>query len=192
MTRAREFDEDVVLEAAMALFWRNGFQRTSITDLARASGVQRGSLYNAYGDKETMFLKAFRHYGDRFLGEAAAALQKGSLKTRLRRFFEVAIRNMRSGDPAQGCLTTRVIMEASDDNEIIKEALRGLLSKLEAMLQETLSVAKARGEFAGDPAQTARLLVAVTRGMAVIERAYGNEERLRETTRETIRLVTRP
>jgi TetR/AcrR family transcriptional repressor of nem operon len=189
MARTREFDEAVVLETAMSLFWRNGFKSTSMSDLARATGLQRGSLYNAYRDKETLFLRVFESYARRFLAAAEEAVATGSLEQRLVRLFEAAIANMRGGEPPLGCLTTRTIMESAAEHPATRKALRGLLTGLEAIVERALVQARAAGEFDGEPRETARFLVSVTRGMAVVERAFDDEARLREIARKTVRLL---
>src|SRR5215212_7875521 len=66
--------EDALLEVALETFWRNGFAATSMIDVAQATGVQRGSLYHAYGDKERLFLLAYERYSDRFLDFVRQAL----------------------------------------------------------------------------------------------------------------------
>ena len=70
--RPREFDHDEVLRIAFDQFWRKGVRGTSLSDIARDAGVQRGSLYNAYGSKEALFLSAY----ERYAGEYLASLQK--------------------------------------------------------------------------------------------------------------------
>ncbi len=74
MVGTRQFDEDALLEVALKTFWQNGFAATSMIDVAEATGVQRGSLYNAYGDKERLFLLAFERYASRFLDFVRQAL----------------------------------------------------------------------------------------------------------------------
>ena len=74
MVGTRQFDEDALLEVALKTFWQNGFAATSMIDVAEATGVQRGSLYNAYGDKERLFLLAFERYSSRFLDFVRQAL----------------------------------------------------------------------------------------------------------------------
>ena len=59
MAGVRQFDEGAMIATALDLFWRQGLAATSMPDLAQATGIQRGSLYNAYGDKETIFLRSF-------------------------------------------------------------------------------------------------------------------------------------
>ncbi len=60
--RQREFDEEIALEAAMSAFWANGFSGTSMADLTRAMGINKPSLYAAFGNKEALFVRALTHY----------------------------------------------------------------------------------------------------------------------------------
>ena len=111
--RPREFDHDDVLRIAFDQFWRKGVRGTQLSDIARDAGVQRGSLYNAFGSKEALFLCAY----ERYAGEYVSALQKtlgvGTLRERLTAFFDLTIKNFRSGSPPRGCPTTRGLMELS-------------------------------------------------------------------------------
>lgn len=76
MARQREFDEDKVLDAAMQLFWEKGFEATSLSDLTSRMGIQRPSLYSAFGDKKGLFEAALRKYTS-----AHAASIRGKLQT---------------------------------------------------------------------------------------------------------------
>ena len=107
MVGVRQFDEQEVIALALDVFWRKGLHDATMQDLAAATGVQRGSLYNAYGDKEAIFLRAFDQYAVQFLETAGHALAEGDVAERLRNFFDVIIVNMTSGSPSRGCLTTR-------------------------------------------------------------------------------------
>ena len=77
MVGARQFDEQEVIAIAIDVFWRKGLHDATMQDLATATGVQRGSLYNAYGDKEAIFLLAFDQYAGQFLETAGKALAQG-------------------------------------------------------------------------------------------------------------------
>src|SRR4051812_21795286 len=88
---ARQFDEDALLEVALEAFWQNGFTATSMVDVAEATGVQRGSLYNAYGDKERLFLLAFERYASRFLDSVRQALSNPDPAVALMDLFKGAI-----------------------------------------------------------------------------------------------------
>src|ERR1700733_7569862 len=102
MVGTRQFDEDALLEVALKTFWQNGFSATAMIDLAEATGVQRGSLYHAYGDKERLFLLAFERYSSRFLGSVRKALSNPDPAVALTTFFKGIIVNMTKGVPPRG------------------------------------------------------------------------------------------
>jgi AcrR family transcriptional regulator len=108
MAGVRQFDEDSAFEQALDMFWAKGFRATSMLDLAKSTGVQRGSLYNAYGDKEEIFLRVFERYTERFIADARKALNKPELRNALTDFFAFAIRSITQGSPARGCLSTKI------------------------------------------------------------------------------------
>ena len=192
--RPREFDHDDVLRIAFDQFWRKGVRGTSLSDIARDAGVQRGSLYNAFGSKEALFLCAYQRYAGEYLAVLQKALGSGTLRQRLTAFFELTIKNFRSGSPPRGCPTTRGLMELGaaegeglDENA--RQAFADLVSRITAVVRETLSEGAARGEFSGDPDSAALHIVTVTRGLAVLERAYGDEVQLRKIAAHTVDLV---
>ncbi len=175
MVGARQFDDQEVIAIALEVFWRKGLHGASMQDLATATGVQRGSLYNAYGDKEAIFLRAFDQYAGLFLESARNALAKGDAAARLQKLFDMIIVNMTSGSPPRGCLTTRTALDAAVSSAHVRERVQNLLSRLEHLISEAVSSA------AGAPAtidanRLARVVVTFTRGLAVMERAgYGRK-----------------
>jgi TetR/AcrR family transcriptional regulator, transcriptional repressor for nem operon len=192
--RPREFDHDEVLRVAFDQFWRNGVRGTSLSDIARDAGVQRGSLYNAYGSKEALFLTAYERYAGEYLATLQKALGSGSLRKRLTAFFDVTIKSFRSGSPPRGCPTTRGLMELAPGkgeglDEDARQAFAGLMARITAMVRDALSDGVERGEFNGDPEIAALHIATVTRGLAVLERAYGDEAQLRKIAAHTVNLV---
>jgi AcrR family transcriptional regulator len=192
--RPREFDHDEVLRIAFDQFWRNGVRGTSLSDIARDAGVQRGSLYNAFGSKEALFLQAYERYAGDYLAALRKALATGSLRKRLTAFFDLTISNFRAGKPSRGCPTTRGLMELGSAegeglDEEARRAFASLIARITALVQDTLSAGAARGEFNGDPAAAALHIITVTRGLAVLERAFGDEPQLRKIAAHTIDLV---
>lgn len=192
--RPRQFDEDEVLHVAFAQFWRKGVRGTSLTDIARDAGVQRGSLYNAYGSKEELFLRAYRRYSADYVRSIGAALAEGDLRRRLEAFFDVAITNFCTGSPPRGCPTTKALMElSSEDGAGLPPEARAAFADLLDQVLDRLTAAfvhgVATGEYRGDPAAAAELVLTVARGLVVLERAYGDEARLRQIARQSIDVV---
>src|SRR5262249_22049476 len=134
---------------------------------------------------------------ERYAGDYVNALQKalatGTLRERLTAFFDLTIKNFRSGSPPRGCPTTRGLMELGaaegeglDENA--REAFAGLMARITSLLRDTLAEGAKRGEFKGDPEIVALHIATVTRGLAVLERAFGDEAQLRKIAAHTVDL----
>jgi hypothetical protein len=116
------------------------------------------------------------------------------LRQRLTAFFDLTIRNFRSGSPPRGCPTTRGLMELGSAegeglDENARKAFADLVARITGLLRETLAAGVVRGEFKGDPESVALRIATVTRGLAVLERAFGDEAQLRKIAAHTIDLV---
>jgi AcrR family transcriptional regulator len=181
MAGVRQFNEDDAFTQALDVFWRKGFRATSMLDLAEATGVQRGSLYNAYGDKEEIFMRVFERYAERFVADARKTLDKPGLHDGLSAFFTFAIRSITQGSPTRGCLSTKTALETDPDTPRLREALQKMLDALEDALLNVLDTKEARAQLAVPPQQAAHLIVTMTRGLAVMERVYSDPRRLRQT-----------
>lgn len=179
MTGVRQFDEDKVLAEALDVFWRKGLRATSMLDLAEATGVQRGSLYNAFGDKEDLFLLAFDRYACRFLEIARKSLEGPDIGVALTKFFKTMIANMSNGLPPRGCLTTKTATESGLVGETVSRKVRDLLDGLESLIETALS--RHPDQLVLPPKEAAKLLVTFTRGLAVMERVYHDRKQLQGT-----------
>ena len=179
MVGARQFDEHEVMAIALDVFWRKGLHDATMQDLATATGVQRGSLYNAYGDKEAIFLRAFDRYAEQFLKNAGNALARGDAAARLKSFFAAAIANMTSGSPPRGCLTTRTALDTAISSPAVRQSVQSLLSRLEQLITKAIGSASNR-PLAIDANRLARVVVTFTRGLAVMERAGYSRKQLKE------------
>jgi TetR/AcrR family transcriptional repressor of nem operon len=192
--RPREFDHDEILRIAFEQFWRKGVRGTSLSDIARDAGIQRGSLYNAFGSKEALFLCAYERYSGDYLDSVRKVLGSGALRKRLTAFFDMTITNFRSGAPPRGCPTTRGLMElaSEQDGELddrARQAFADLITRITDLLEDALSQGAERGEFDGDPEAAALHIMTVTRGLAVLERAFGDETQLRDIAAHTVDLL---
>ena len=189
MAGVKQFDEELALRKALALFWQQGYGATSMPDLAETMGVLRGSLYNAYGGKEGIFLRAFERYSTQMLRDIEAALAHKDVRKALKRFFEFTINSMTTGTPTRGCLTTKTAFDEGRDSDVVRRELQGLLNTMEAMLAQRLDLPDAQEVLALDSREAARLIVTFTRGVVVIERVYGDKARLRRTAANLVALL---
>jgi AcrR family transcriptional regulator len=192
MAGTKQFDEDEVLNRAMLLFWRRGFGATSMQDIAQATGVLRGSLYHAYGDKQAIFLKIYERYRAWFLDAVRAALAVPAAEEALARYLRFSIETLTSadgGDVSRGCLTTKTATDETAMDEAIRTALRGLLDAVRQLLEERLAQPDAVERLALPPAAAARLIVTMTRGLVVMERVYGDAAGLQEIADDLLRVV---
>ena len=192
MAGTKQFDEDEVLDRAMLLFWRRGFGATSMQDVAQATGVLRGSLYHAYGDKQALFLRVFGRYRAWFLASLRAALDAPTAEEALRRYLPFAIETITAVDDdevTRGCLTTKTATDETAMDDAIRAALRGLLDDVQQALTDRLAQPDAAGRLALPPAAAARLITTTTRGMVVLERVYRDVTQLEAVADDLLRLM---
>jgi TetR/AcrR family transcriptional repressor of nem operon len=189
MVGTRQFDEDALLEAALKTFWQNGFAATSMIEVAEATGVQRGSLYNAYGDKERLFLLAYERYASRFLDSVRQALSNPDPAVALMALFKGIVANMTEGAPSRGCLTTKTLTELPLAGHAIEARVKRLLEDFTALIRDALSTPAARRKLSCDPDVAADLAVTFTRGLAVMERAYRNPRHLEKMSQQFVRIL---
>jgi AcrR family transcriptional regulator len=192
MVGARQFDEDEMLADALEIFWRKGLAGTSMIDLAQATGIQRGSLYNAYGDKEQLFLLAFDRYAERFLDGVLHSLAAPDPRSALEAFFETAIANMTSGSPSRGCLTTKTALDLDTAGAAVEARVKHLIANLTKLLTEALSRPGAKTALSIAPGAAADLIVTFTRGLAVMERIHHDRKHLKQTANHFVQALFQP
>ena len=172
MVMIRQFDEEAVLDKVLGAFWTKGWQATSMADLASTANVHRGSLYHAYGNKERLFLLAFDRYAARVIQESRMALQAPTAKTALQRFFDVTIKSMTADTPPRGCFTTKTAIESELISANVRDRVRALLENLEGTVAEALLRDEIRNSLNIPPDKAAQIIIAFTRGLAVMEQVY--------------------
>ncbi len=103
MARSKEFEENVVLEKATKLFWEQGYEKTSIADLVEHMGIHRRSLYDTFGDKHTLFLKAMDRFHDKLSAGLAGEVKSSKTAAEaLQLIFSSVIWS--EDDSPSGCL----------------------------------------------------------------------------------------
>ncbi|MBR0696519.1 TetR/AcrR family transcriptional regulator [Bradyrhizobium lablabi] len=155
--RPRAYEPDVALGKALDLFRRAGFAATSLDDLSAATGMNRPSLYGAFGDKRELYIKSYRRYRDDARAAMGAVFRdEAPLRQRLERIYAIALDIYLSGEAGpRGCFTVMTAgSEAVSDPAIRAMVLEGL-TELDKAFANCFRLAKERGELAGSADTTA-------------------------------------
>lgn len=139
MVRQREFDEEKALDDAMLLFWEKGYKATSLSDLTAKMGIQRPSLYSAFGDKEELFEAALRKYTKLHASHIRKKLQNNlSVKEAFHTFFEDLVEEEYKESPNKGCFCINTMVELAPHDEKFEILTREHQMYLSIIFQETI------------------------------------------------------
>jgi AcrR family transcriptional regulator len=168
--RPRAYDPEVALSRAVETFWANGYAATSLDDLSAALGMNRPSLYAAFGDKRALYLKSLDWYRRRSAAMIRDALSDDPpLATFLRRFYGAALESYRPGETdARGCfLVGTATTEAASDTQV-RDLLKEAVRRLDEVFVRRITRAVERGEIdrAADPTALAYLASATLHTLA--------------------------
>src|ERR1700678_2090825 len=112
MARPREFEENTALEAAIGCFWQHGFEATSMRDLSASMGLSAPSIYNAFGDKQALFVRALEHYLDRSTRMRLRRLETSlAPKEAIHQFFDEIIERSVGDQERKGCFLVNSALE---------------------------------------------------------------------------------
>jgi TetR/AcrR family transcriptional regulator, transcriptional repressor for nem operon len=172
MPRAKQFDPDAALDAAVDLFWQAGFEATSIQDLCRKLKLNPGSLYGTFGDKRTLFVAVFDRYVERVSGEAIERITgEPSGLEGIRAYFDFLISAIVDGKRRWGCLITNSLIQLGASQPEIEAKIALHFVRLETAFASALAHARSRGELKyGIGPEAASYLVCLVQGLNVIAR----------------------
>lgn len=177
MPRPRQFQEEVVLTAIQAAFWDNGYAGTSLEDLVAASGLGKGSLYGAFGDKQKLFLRVLREYdeaNDRMLRSRLEETDRAI--DVIRGFVTGPVRDPSGEQARRGCLLANTAMELSMSiAEVATEARRSYAATA-SLLVDAIRRAQREGDIAPhvDSSSAAHAVLAGQLGLITLGRVGQN------------------
>ena len=149
--RPRTFNREAALESALALFWRLGYEPTTISELCKAMGINPPSLYAAFGNKAQLFMEAVTYYETNYWDAAWLRLnQEPDVRTAIRNFFDDAARILSLPDAPCGCLVTLGATNVSPDAEGVHDALKALRVRGRRAFQTRLEQAVKDGQLPAD------------------------------------------
>jgi TetR/AcrR family transcriptional regulator, copper-responsive repressor len=191
--RPPSYDRDVALGAIRDVFWDRGFSATSLDDIAAAAGMNRPSLYGAFGDKREMYLAALQKFAVESGRELQKALEAPTLHEALEAFYLRAIQDYLSGDGnPRGCLVICTAATEATGDPAIRSALAAILGNIDSMLAVRIARAQAEGDscVGGNAMALARVATSVLHSVAVRARAGARRSELLAIARATADLVT--
>lgn len=192
MARPREFDEAIVLDAAIQCFWAKGFEATSMRDLIDCMGITGASLYNAFGDKRALYLKALAHYLENSFGERVIRLES-TLPARqaIAAFFEEIIDRSMSDIQHRGCMMVNSALEAAPHDAGAQVIVDDFLTRAEGFFRRCVESGQNDGTISrSQPAEDlARLLLGVLLGIRVLARVRPQRALLESITRPVAALL---
>jgi TetR/AcrR family transcriptional repressor of nem operon len=191
MARTKEFDPDEALQAALELFWRRGYEATSMADLVEGLGIGRASIYATFGSKRELYLRALERYSEQQDPERLNELsQPGPVLPAVR---ALVLRYAQAGeeDRKRGCFVTNTAVELAPHDPVAARRVQASLDCLETALTAALLRARAQGELPADrePRALARMLVVLLQGIRVVGKAADGGTRARDAAEQALALL---
>jgi len=167
--RPRAFDVEIALDRALEVFWRKGYEGASLPDLTKAMGINRPSLYAAFGNKEALFRKAIDRYIDDRACHVREALEEPTARAVVERALRETIGLITNPRNPRGCFLVQSALACGDTALGLRREMAKRRAAGEAALRKRFERANSEGDLPpdSDPADLARYVVIVMHGMAV-------------------------
>ena len=189
MGRAKEFDPDTALDAAMDVFWRKGYEATSMEDLVDHLGIGRASIYATFGNKHELYLKALQRYreGDPVVQRLS---QPGSAVVAIRALLHDRVEDILADPDRKGCFAVNTAVECLPGDEQLTHQVGSAWNTAEIAFTSALYRAQAQGELAADknPRELGRFLVTVLEGLYALAKVP-DPQRLRDAARVALSIL---
>jgi TetR/AcrR family transcriptional regulator, transcriptional repressor for nem operon len=184
MARAKAFDETVALEKAMQVFWKKGYNATSMEELVTAMGINRASLYDTFGDKKQLYLSALRRFQQNSQKQNATAVALGghSPRAQLVAILEASLSEALQDPEQKGCMMANATAEMAVLDHDIYQFVRSNICTLEVFFEKLIQEGQAVGEFkaALDPAVAANFLINYVHGMRLVSKTKPDPIRMQQ------------
>ena len=187
--RPREFDVDQALDRALEVFWLKGYEGTSLPDLTGAMGINRPSLYAAFGNKEALFRRALDRYAEGPAAYVREAVGEPTARAVARRLLGGAIDLLTDPRNPRGCLFVQGALACGEAADSVRRELVARRLAGEVAVRQRFERALAEGDLpaGSDPADLARYVVTLIHGMAVQAAGGASREDLRRVVKLALR-----
>jgi TetR/AcrR family transcriptional regulator, transcriptional repressor for nem operon len=194
MAGVKQFDQDEVLDRAMAVFWERGYEATSIQDLVEATGLNRGSLYATFRDKKQLFLAVLARYAHRVGNPLLAELADPDPRRAIERMFAAILQRTSDSTQPRGCLITNTALECPRSGDDISRTIAAWVGQQESALYHVLLRAQTTGALSRtqDCRALARFFVGVAQGLNVVHKAMADPAVLQDMVRVAMQVWDAP
>ena len=188
----KTFDEDKAVEAAMLLFWKKGYTDTSMADLLKATGLTKGSFYNAFGSKYDLFVKALLKYD---LENRCMILQEliamDSPIQSIETFLNSLVDESAGDTNKKGCFIVNTAVDLGAHKEEIGQIITKGLGEVEAFFKQMIELGQAKKDIPEsiDSQSTAKALMGTVVGIRVLGRGIYDRDALQALTEQSLRLI---
>lgn len=172
MGRPREFDEEAVLDAAVQCFWKRGYEATSIRDLISSTGLTGASLYNAFGDKDSLYRRALDHYVESSIGERIRRCEAMEPRSAIEAFFREILARSLKDEECKGCMLVNAALDVAPEDAGLRAAVADELRRIEGFFRSCIEKGQAGGSITPSRSaeNLARHLLGVLMGVRVLAR----------------------
>jgi TetR/AcrR family transcriptional repressor of nem operon len=187
----KQFDPEVALAQAMEVFWARGYEAASLSELLERMGIGRKSLYDTFGNKRSLFLKALEHYAQTTIESIRnRLLAPGSALKNIKRLLR-DLQKEHGVPGSKGCMLGTNVADFDTDDREMASVLRTYLREVEDAFYRAVLRAQESGELRRgiDPHALARMLLCMTQGMALVGRVLDNETVLKGTAEAAMSLL---
>jgi AcrR family transcriptional regulator len=186
--RPRAFNIEQALDRALKVFWRNGYEGATLPDLTKAMGINRPSLYAAFGNKESLFRKVMDRYSEGPADYVRVALDEPTARGVAERLLLGAVDLLTNPRNPGGCLAVHGALACGNEAQPIRRELIARRIKREATLRLRFGRAKAEGDLPADakPADLARYIMTIIQGMAVQAASGATRKELRRVAKTAL------
>jgi TetR/AcrR family transcriptional repressor of nem operon len=190
MARPRSFNPQEALDLARDVFWRKGFQGTSLDDITAATGLAKPSLYAAFGDKNALFLKVLDRYHERIVAKAERVLNEGpSARDAVERWLTGFVPFCSGVRGSRGCLSINTAADGTSDQKEVRKRVARFNRKLEELLKNRLRADRAQFSDGFDPDSAAHTIMAIYSGLMVMAKDAPDAVRVRATLNQAMKLL---
>lgn len=192
MARTKDFDEDEVLQKAMNLFWYKGYNGTSMQDLVDGLGISRSSMYDTYGDKHTLFMRALENYKKMGTAKMKAIVDNApTAKAAIRRMFEYTVTELLRDDQHRGCFLVNAGVEMAPHDAEVSKMLCDNDKQLEECFNEAIKKGQNSAEISNEQSShaLAQFILNSIKGIRVTAKSGADKKVFKDIVEVTMKVL---